>query len=129
MSSQNQETCETTPLLLASQPASRSSWILSRGWLRLSPEALLIPVVLATKLGGLIPATTFVELVRQAVCKFSDISRGDPVSIAAGGPSPAELCDAPEIVRSFSTVVAILAAADGIICVLTLLRTGDRCDR
>ena len=116
-------TSETTPLLGDSrlpQAASARSSSLSRERFRLSPETLLIPVVLATRLGDVIPTTTFFELVRQAVCRLSIPHRG-PSSLVAGGLSPAELCDAPEITRDFATVIAILSALEGIIRMFVIL--------
>ena len=118
MSSQNQATCETAPLLGDSRPAGRSDRSRSRERFRFSPETLLIPVVIATKLGNVIPSTTLFELLRQTVCRLSNISRRDPASL---GPHPPQLCDAPEVVRDFATVIAILGAIGGIACVFVLL--------
>ena len=119
MSSQNQAACETSPLLGDdSRPACRSGRSLSRD--QFKPETLLIPFVFATRLGTVITSTTLFELFRQAVCRFSNISHGDPSSLG-GGPSHPELCDAPEVVRNFATVSAIVAAIGGITCVFVPL--------
>lgn len=122
MSSQNRPTSETDPLLGDPRPAGQSSRSLSR--VRFSPEILLIPVALATNLAALLPTTTIIELLREAVCRLWNISRGDPATLPAGGPIPTELCDAPEIERYFATAIAIHGAIDGIICVFILLSTG-----
>ena len=109
MSSQNQPTSETAPLLGDSGLAGRERF-------RFSPGILLIPVVLATKLGNVITSTTLIELLRQTVCRLSNTSRGDIASL-----DTPELCDAPEIARDFATVIAILSATQGIICMFVIL--------
>lgn len=82
-------------------------------------ETLLIPVVFATRLGNVLPSTTNYELFRQAVCRLSNISHGDPSSLITDGP---KLCDAPEVVQNFATIMAILDVTGGIICGFVLLR-------
>ncbi|KAH0832310.1 major facilitator superfamily domain-containing protein [Lanmaoa asiatica] len=103
---------ETTLLLGETRSASPS-----RERFRLSPETLLIPVALATKLATLIPTTTLVELIRRAVCMLWNISHGDPATFPAGGPIPPELCDVPEIERYYATVIAIFSATEGILSI------------
>lgn len=123
MSSQNQATSETTRLLGDSQLPSQSSRILSRERFRFSPEILLIPVALATKLATLIPSTTLIELIRRVVCRFWNISHGDPAPLPPGGSTPPELCNAPEIEWYFATVIAVLGATEGIISAFIPLST------
>ncbi|KAG8214857.1 MFS general substrate transporter [Butyriboletus roseoflavus] len=115
MSSQNQATSETVPLLGDSRPAGQSSRSLPRVRFRFTPEILLIPVALATRLAALMPSTTILELVRQAACRFWNISHGNPVTLPAGGPIPPELCDAPEVERYFATIITILGAIEGVL--------------
>jgi hypothetical protein len=117
----NQATFETTPLLGDSRPAGQSSSLMRK--LRFSPETLLIPVALATSLAAGIPSTTFIDLLRKAICRFYNASHGDPSALQAGGPGSPELCDAPEIAQYFATVLAISGATGGIICVSILLST------
>lgn len=123
MSSQNQAMSETAILLGDSRSASQSSGILSRKRFRFSPQILLIPVALATKLATQLPSTTLIELVRQAVCRFWNISHGGPATLPTGGSIPSELCNAPEIERYFATIIAIVAVTEGILSVFILLST------
>jgi len=116
MLTSNQATFETTALLGDSRPASQSS-SLTRKRFRFSPETLLIPVALATSLGAGIPSTTFIELLRKAICRLWNTSHGDPSFLPASDPSPPELCDAPEIAQYFATVLAILGVTGGIISI------------
>ena len=122
MLTSNQGTFETTALLGDSRPADQSSSP-TRKRFRFSPETLLIPVALATSLAAGIPSTTFIELLRKAICRLWNTSHGDPAFLpaSASGPSPPELCDAPEIAQYFATVLAILGVTGGIICVSILL--------
>ena len=114
---------EATTLLGDSRPYSQPTRSLSRERSGFSHETLLIPVALATKLAAQIPSTTIVELVRKAVCRLWIESHGDPATLGPGGLGPPELCDAPEIARYFSTVIAILGTTGGIICMSVLLST------
>ncbi|KAF8553677.1 hypothetical protein OG21DRAFT_1485253 [Imleria badia] len=45
------------------------------------------------------------------------VEHSDPATLGAGGLSPPELCDAPEIARYFATVIAILGVVEGIISI------------
>ncbi|KAG9315481.1 hypothetical protein JVU11DRAFT_3094 [Chiua virens] len=85
----------------------------SRG--ELSLETLLIPVALATRLAAMIPQTTLIEVLRQAICSLWNISHGDPATHPVDGSILSEACDSPEIARRFSTLIAILSVTDGII--------------
>ena len=111
MLSQNRTTTENTPLLRASRPAGRSG----RGpW---SPETLLIPVVFASRLGNAMPSTTLAELLRQTVCRLSHRLHGYPSSFVSSHRGPHQLCDAPQVMRDFATVSAIIGVIGGITCV------------
>ena len=123
MSSPNQAPSETTVLLVDSRPAGQSSRSLTRKQSEFSPQTLLIPVTLATTLAAAIPSTTLIELVRQAVCRLWTISHGDPATLRAGGPGSPELCDAPEVTQFYATVLAILGAIEGIMCMSVLSPT------
>ncbi|KAF8133298.1 major facilitator superfamily domain-containing protein [Boletus edulis] len=119
MSSPNQPPSETTALLIDNGPVGQPpSGNLLRKRLRFSPETLLIPVALATTLAGGITSTTFIELTRKSVCRFWNISRGDPATITTAGPSPLDLCDAPEVARYFAIVLAVLGVAEGVISIV-----------
>lgn len=121
MLTSNQAPFETTALLADSRLAGQSSS--SPRKLRFSPETLLIPVALATSLAAGIPSTTFIELLRTAICRLWNTSHGDPSVLQAGGPGSPENCDAPEIAQYFATVLAISGVTGGIICVSTLRST------
>lgn len=113
MSSQNQTSCETTPLLGDTRLAGRSSTSLLKERFRFSPETLLIPLVIATRLGSAIPSTTLGELLRQTVCRLSNTLRGDPASFVQSPYHPG-LCDSPQVVRDFATVGAVFGVIGGI---------------
>ncbi|KAG6379283.1 hypothetical protein JVT61DRAFT_11738 [Boletus reticuloceps] len=116
----DQAPSETTGLLRDLRPADRSGRSPSERF-RFSPETLLAPVALATRLASQAPLTTLVELIRRVTCKLWHLSHGDPVTLQAGGPDSAGQCDAPEIARYFSTVIAIVGVIEGIICVVVFL--------
>ncbi|KAG9315480.1 major facilitator superfamily domain-containing protein [Chiua virens] len=115
MSSHNQTTSETTLLLEDPRIPGQSNSILSRERHRFSPETLLIPVALATKLASVLPHTTLLEILRLAVCKLWNVSHGDPATLLADGSISPALCDAPEVATYFSTIIAILGVTEGIV--------------
>ena len=122
MSSHNQAPSETIfPFLVDSRPAGQSSRSHTWRQFEFSPQTLLIPVTVATTLAAGMPSTTFIELIRKAVCRLWNRSHGDPAILTTGGPTPPELCDAPEIAQFYAIVLAIFAATEGIMCMFVLL--------
>ncbi|KAF8423724.1 major facilitator superfamily domain-containing protein [Boletus edulis BED1] len=114
----DQAPSETTGLLRDLRPTDRSGRSPSGERFRISPETLLAPIALATRLASQAPATTLVELIRRLTCKLWNLSHVDPVTLQAGGPDSAEQCDAPEIARYFATVIAIVGVIEGIILIV-----------
>ncbi|KAF8553673.1 MFS general substrate transporter [Imleria badia] len=142
MSSSNQAPSEATvPFLADSRQPAQLSRSLTWKQFEFSPQTLLIPVTFATTLAAGIPSTTFIELIRQAVCRLWNESHGEPAILTAGGPTPPpshaevlddikrrfreetftresiELCDAPEIAQFYAIVLAILGATEGIMSI------------
>lgn len=126
MSSQTRATYEAGPLPGDSQPSRqfRTSPLSSVRFARFSPETLLIPVIFALKLGMALPSTTLMELGRQTVCRLSNSLRGHPaLVVAAVGVTP-QVCDTPEVMRDFATVIAIFGGIGGVTGVFVLLFVG-----
>ncbi|KAF9219153.1 MFS general substrate transporter [Gyrodon lividus] len=111
---ENQVHSEDSPLLGDFPGDGQSSRSRPVQWLRFSPATLLIPVALVTKLASQLPVTTFVDLVRQVVCKFWHVSHSDPTALPADGSIPMELCDVPQVERYFSIVIVVFSVMDGI---------------
>ncbi|KIJ62966.1 hypothetical protein HYDPIDRAFT_41647 [Hydnomerulius pinastri MD-312] len=78
---------------------------------KFSPATLFIPVALTTKLASQLPITTFVELVRDAICQIWHASRDDPTTLLAGGDAR---CYVPQVEQYFTLSMELLSILDGI---------------
>ncbi|KAN0087878.1 Major facilitator superfamily domain containing protein [Tylopilus felleus] len=116
MSSPVHAPTETTSLLADSRPAGLSS-MKSLSNFRFSRETLLIPVVFLSTLAGGITVTTFIEVIRQLICRFWHRMHGFPTTLITVGPSTPDICNAPEIARYFALALATLGAVGSIISI------------
>ncbi|KAG6379281.1 hypothetical protein JVT61DRAFT_11736 [Boletus reticuloceps] len=118
MSSPNQPPSETTALLAdngpVGQPSGNPTEEATQVFTRDTPNSGRT----CNHAGGGITSTTFIELTRKSVCRLWNISHGDPATITTAGPSPLDLCDAPEVARYFAIVLAVLGVAEGVISIV-----------
>ncbi|KAH7909284.1 MFS general substrate transporter [Hygrophoropsis aurantiaca] len=78
----------------------------------ISPAILVIPIAVASRLSGQLPATTFLQILQKVVCKLW-YEQNDPSSIPRNGRIP-ESCARPEIDHNYAATVSLFEVIEGV---------------